>query len=110
MPELEPQESQNPVVPVIIGCFLLLFLSIGGIVWKNTLGVANANADRAIYQGSASYIDGKNQLIAKLRRDYTGISEPARQRAMAAYIRTEVSQIDLSKLTQENREFVKSLN
>jgi hypothetical protein len=104
----EPKEP-NLAIPLIIGCFSLLALVFGSIAWKNTFGVADANADRHIYQESASYIDGKNQLIAKLRHDYLALTDLDSKKGLANYVRQEASSIDLSKLTEENRNFVKSL-
>jgi hypothetical protein len=98
---------------VLITLMLMLIsgiISVCSITWKNTLGLADANADRRIYQQSSSYIDGKNQLIAKLKYDYYRSTDLGTKQSIIAYLKQEAATINLDKLTIDNRNFVKSLN
>jgi hypothetical protein len=104
----------NPKTEMVLIALVLILISgiisVCSITWKNTLGLVDANADRRIYQESSSYIDGKNQLIAKLKYDYYRSTDLGTRQSIIAYLKQEATTIDLEKLTIDNRNFVKSLN
>ena len=83
----------------VIAMLLIGFVvDYSGLVWKRTIGVANANADQQIFVQTQTYIQGKNQELAKLHHEYVNADVLGRK-AIAATIRHEFADLDATKVT-----------
>ena len=71
-------------------------------------GPPSQNIERGIYENSASYIQGKNQAIAKQRLEYSK-ADAGGKSAIKGYVLHEASTVDRSKLSAENQMFIEQL-
>ena len=68
-----------------------------------------ADAERATYENSASYVQGKTQELAKYRREYETEKDAAAKSALRELILTTAATVDRSKLPADLRAFLRDL-
>lgn len=73
-------------------------------------GVKQANAQRNVFEQSQSYVEGKRQEVTKYRLEYMQTKDPQSREAIRQTILMSTANMDLSKLTPEQRDFVESLH
>jgi hypothetical protein len=101
----------------IIG-LVILFLALGVIVsfsigwfqvaYTSTVGKAQQNAERKVFEQSQSYMEGKRQEVTKLKYEYLTTKDPQERAAIRATLRSSLANFDLTKLDPDLKAFVDS--
>jgi hypothetical protein len=72
-------------------------------------GPPSQRVERGIYENSPSYIQGKDQAIAKQKLEYGKAKDDGAKSAIKGYVLHEAATVDRSKLSIENQTFIKQL-
>lgn len=94
-----------PWVKIILGFILILIIGLAlswgmgwwGIFYKKTVGAADRDADREVFENTRSYNQGKVQELAKIKAEYDRASEEDKP-ALAATIRHRFADYDADRL------------
>jgi hypothetical protein len=105
---MEPTKKQ---IASLIGWGLFALVAIPSLSLglRAMLGGPSANVERAIYENSTSYLQGKDQSIAKLRMDYQLAKDEGAKSAVKGFALHEASTVKRSKLSIENQQFLNEL-
>lgn len=101
------------VLLVILGIAVILGLSFGlgwfGVGYTKTVGKAQQNANREVFEQTQSYIEGKRQELIKLHHEWNKASADEKI-AIETTIRASFSNFDESKIEQpELYSFLKNI-
>jgi hypothetical protein len=90
---------------------MLLSLAFGwfGVGYTKTVGKAQQNANRTVFEESQSYVEGKRQFLNKEREEYKREKDPQSKEAIRQSILHEMVSFDLSKLSNEDSTFIQEL-
>lgn len=95
----EKKEVAGWWVFIVAGLLLTgLVVDYSGLLWKRTIGVANANADQKIFVQSQAYIQGKNQDLAKYHHEYVNADAMGRK-AITSTVRQEFADFDANNVS-----------
>lgn len=92
-------------IPLIIICIIIISGAIDlgtgyfGVLRTKTVGKAQQNADRTVFESTQSYVEGKRQELVKLHHEWR-LAEEADKRALESEIRISFANFD-SKLIQD---------
>ena len=98
-----------------IGIFLgVLILLIGlnfvfgwtDVYFTKTVGKAQQNAQRTVFEETQSYVEGKRQEVTKLRFEYMKAKDKDEKEAIKATLRSSLANFDKSKLDYDLQAFV----
>lgn len=101
-----------------IGIFLGILIVLIGLNfafgWVNvgytkTVGKAQQNAERTVFEETQSYVEGKRQFLNKEREEYKREKDPQSKEAIRQSILHEMANFDLNKLSDDDYSFVKEL-
>jgi len=92
---------------VMIGLnFMFGWVNVG---YTKTVGKAQQNAERTVYEESQSYVEGKRQEINKYRLEYKREKDPQAKEAIRQTILQSVANFDLEKLSGDDYSFIQEL-
>jgi hypothetical protein len=98
---------------LIVAVVLLVGLVVGGtfgyIALFRKAAPEMADAERATYENSASYIQGKTQEIAKYKREYESSKDAKDKSALRELILTSAATVDRARLPADLRAFLRDL-
>ena len=95
----EKKEFAGWWIFLIIGLLITGFVvDYSGLMWKRTIGVADANADQQIFIKSQAYIQGKIQDLAKIHHEYINADEVGKK-ALASLVRHDFADFDASTIS-----------
>lgn len=103
-----------PRIFTLIVVFLVLIYGLGFLATGGDLAIykfwapKQANAERAVFKQTQSYIDGKTTYLSRLRLEYE-TADAGHKAALRTEILTEASQVDESKLPYDLQAFIDSL-
>jgi len=95
----------------IIILFMGLSLAFGwfGVGYTRTVGKAQQNAERTVFEETQSYVEGKRQEVTKYRYEYLKTKDKDEKAAIKATLRSSLANFDKSKLDYDLRSFVDSV-
>lgn len=81
---------------VVIIIMLALDLGFGyfGVLKTKTVGKAQENARREVFEHSQAYVEGKRQELSKSRKEYMLATDPAEKKAIQSYIESSCANLD----------------
>jgi hypothetical protein len=102
------------VIGAVLGSILvvmLLSLTFGwfGVGYTKTVGKAQQNADRTVFEETQSYVEGKRQFLNKEREEYRREKDPKSKEAIRQSILHEMANFDLNKLSNDDYAFIQEL-
>jgi hypothetical protein len=89
------------IILVPLAIFLAWGLSVGMIGINKDLNRRQADANRDVYQHNASYVLGKQQILAKYLAEYRLAQSQADKDALSSVINTELSTVDRANLSPD---------
>ena len=101
-----------------IGIFILIIvvfagLSFGfgwfGVGYTRTVGKAQENANRTVFEQTQSYVEGKRQDISKYMLEYKKDTSRIDREAIKSTILDEFANFDESKLYPDQQQFLDEL-
>jgi hypothetical protein len=92
---------------VLIG--LNFFFGWVNVGYTKTVGKAQQNAERTVFEETQSYVEGKRQFLNKEREEYRREKDPQAKEAIRQSILHEMANFDLDKLSNDDYAFVKEL-
>jgi hypothetical protein len=91
----------------------LVCLSFGmgwfGVAYTKTVGKAQENANRTVYEQTQSYVEGKRQELAKYRLEYMTTKDSTEKQAIKIFVLHSFANFDKSKLDPDLLSFYQSL-
>ena len=102
------------VISAVIGVIvviMLLSLTFGwfGVGYTKTVGKAQQNANRTVFEETQSYVEGKRQFLNKEREEYKREKDPQSKEAIRQSILHEMANFDLNKLSNDDYAFIQEL-
>jgi len=102
------------VILIVIGFFVAIGAigySVGwyGVGYTKTVGKAQENANREVFEQTQSYVEGKRQELTKLRLEYEEDTSKTDKEALKRMILSDFSNFDESKLPLDLDSFLQSL-
>jgi hypothetical protein len=101
----------------IVGALLvLLVIGLGWVFMANdvarraTLGVASADADRAVYERSKSFIDGTALELGRMKMEYLKSHDEDYRKGLRYEIVRQASKVDRKLLPQDIQDFLKEVD
>lgn len=96
----------------VIVLFMVATYAFGwfGVGYTKTVGKAQQNAQRQVFEETQSYVEGKRQEVTKYRLEYLEDKNPDDRAAIRATIHSSLANFDKSKLDDDLRQFVDSVN
>ena len=89
---------------LVMGVSLLFgWFSVG---YTSTVGKAQQNAERKVFEQTQSYVEGKRQEVTKYRYEYLKAKDRDEREAIKATLRTSLANFDKSKLDYDLQSFV----
>ena len=89
------------VLLAILGLAVIMGLSYAfgwnGVVYTKTVGKAQQNANREVYEQTQSYVEGKRQELIKLHHEWKNADKQSKE-AIEATIRLSFANFDETKL------------
>src|SRR3989344_4552992 len=94
---------------VVVAVYVLGFFATGGnLAIYRFWAPQFEDARREVFEQTASYVQGKNTYIARLRAEYE-TAEGDQKESLRRLVLSEAETIDERNLTSSNRAFVNSL-
>lgn len=92
---------------VIIWCVILSFVLGGvGIGYKLTIGKANMDANREVFEHNKSYVHGMVEDLARYKLQYSTATDETEKKAIIAFITENYSNFDGKLIENDSlREF-----
>jgi hypothetical protein len=102
------------VIGAIVGAVVLLMLLSLAFGWfdvgyTKTVGKAQQNANRTVFEETQSYVEGKRQFLNKEREEYRREKDPKSKEAIRQSILHEMANFDLDKLSNDDYAFIQEL-
>ena len=102
------------VIGAIVGAVVLVMLLSLAFGWfdvgyTKTVGKAQQNANRTVFEETQSYVEGKRQFLNKEREEYRREKDPQAKEAIRQSILHEMANFDLNKLSNDDYSFVQEL-
>jgi hypothetical protein len=95
---------------LVIWTALLIFLVGGGrLLYLNVFGVAEADAERAVFEESKSYVHGTIRDVRNLRVDYAKATSDGERTVIAQTVLHRVAAFDEGELPADLKTWVDSL-
>lgn len=92
---------------------LAILLTVGtpaiSLGLRALFGPTSQAVERGIYENSPSYIQGKDQVIAKQKLEYAKAKDAGAKSAIKGYVLHEAATVDRSKLSIDNQAFISQL-
>lgn len=82
------------------------YINVG---YTKTVVKAQTNANREVYEQSASYVEGKIEELTKYRLEYNRSKDPQDKAAIASMLVQDFANFDESKLSPELYQFLESI-
>ncbi len=93
----------NVILKIAVGLilFVALYLGLGylGVIGTKTVGKAQQNSNREVFEQSQSYIEGKRQELIKLHHEWVNADSDSKK-TIEALIRQSFANFDESKIEQ----------
>ncbi len=98
---------------ILIGLVVIMMgisLAFGwfDVGYTKTVGKAQQNAERTVFEESQSYVEGKRQEVTKLRHEYLIAKDKDEKEAIKATLRSSLANFDKSKLDYDLKAFIDS--
>ena len=102
------------VIGAVVGAIVLMMilsLTFGwfGVGYTKTVGKAQQNAERTVFEETQSYVEGKRQEVTKYRYEYLKTKDKDERAAIRATLRSSLANFDLNKLSSDDYSFVQEL-
>jgi hypothetical protein len=102
------------VIGAVVGAILLMMVLSLTFGWFNvgytkTVGKAQQNEERTVFEETQSYVEGKRQFLNKEREEYRREKDPQAKEAIRQSILHEMANFDLNKLSNDDYSFVQEL-
>lgn len=106
--------KKGTIILMIIGFFIgmaTLTYAFGwfGVGYTKTVGKAQENANREVFEQTQSYVEGKRQELTKLRLEYEEDTLKTDKEALRRMILSDFANFDESKLPPDLDNFLQSL-
>jgi len=97
---------------VVIGGLTGLSFGLGwvNVGYTKTVGKAQQNAQRTVFEETQSYVEGKRQEVAKFRYEYLKSKDPQEKTAIRSMLRSSLANFDKTKLDQDMVSFLDSIS
>ena len=86
----------------ILGIAILIALVFGigysGVFYTKTVGKAQQNANRTVFEQTQSYVEGKRQELVKFHYEWTQATTETDKKAIEAVIRQSFANFDDTKI------------
>ena len=79
-----------------------------GVGYTKTVGKAQQNVERTVFEETQSYVEGKRQEVTKLRFEYLKSKDRDEKEAIKATLRSSLANFDKSKLDYDLKAFLDS--
>jgi len=98
------------IVVVLLAVVIGLSFAFGwvGVGYTSTVGKAQQNAERKVFEQSQSYVEGKRQEVIKYRYEYLKTKDKDERAAIRATLRSSLANFDKSKLDYDLQSFIDS--
>lgn len=89
-------------ITLIICGVLALGCAVGGIIWTQTVGVAQKNAEREAYKATVTYNEGMIDDLAKYYYEFMRANDDVERSAIAQLVLSRFANFDETRI--ENRD------
>lgn len=100
------------IVIAIIGGLIGLSFGMGwiNVGYKNTVGVADANADRNVFKENKSYVEGMVSDLSKYRYELSTEKDQIARKAIVQLINSKFANFDINKIEDNDlQSFLKDI-
>jgi|SRR5579862_1751116 len=94
------------IVGLIVLIALMFVFGWTGVFYTKTVGKAQENARRQVFEQTQSYVEGKRQELTKYRLEYLRSKDTADKQAIRATIVQSFANFDETKLPEDLRGFL----
>jgi hypothetical protein len=101
-------------IGIFVGALMILvglnfFFGWVNVGYTKTVGKAQQNAQRTVFEETQSYVEGKRQFLNKEREEYRREKDSVSKEAIRQSILHEMANFDLNKLSSDDYSFVQEL-
>ena len=105
------------ILKIVLLSLLALAIAIGlsfafgwvGVGYTKTVGKAQENARREVFEQTQSYVEGKRQELTKYRLEYMEAKDEQEKHALKVTILQSFANFDVTKLPPDLQTFLESL-
>ena len=98
---------------IILALLLMIGLSFAmgwtDVLYTKTVGKAQENARREVFEQTQSYVEGKRQELTKYRLEYMEAKDEQEKHALKVTILQSFANFDVTKLPPDLQTFLESL-
>jgi type II secretory pathway pseudopilin PulG len=91
---------------ILLGFLLYLGLGYLGVIGTKTVGKAQQNAQREVFENTQSYVEGKRQEALKYYKEYKNAPDDESRKAIKALVSQSFANFDENKLSPTLKNFV----